>query len=156
MATSDCNLKSSTVRKSNSSFGGRANFGRQCVSGGRRGRTAPGMGGLDVRGARRVTRAAGGTLRSRAPPRRGREESDFHAGNAIVTARAVSTRARSTTVSVDLATGRVHPPATSHCCTCRSYTSIAVTHIIFASDSKNFQTKLSSCNCLLSYIDRLV
>lgn len=39
-----------------------------------------------ARGARRVTRAVDGTLRSRAPPHGNRGESDFHAGNAIVTA----------------------------------------------------------------------
>lgn len=34
-----------------------------------------------ARGARRITRAVGGTLRSRALPHRDRGESDFHAGN---------------------------------------------------------------------------
>lgn len=67
--------------------------GRQCGAGGRRDRTSCGMGNnvrFVARGARRVTRAVGGTLRSRAPAHRDRGESDFHAGNAIVTARAVS------------------------------------------------------------------
>lgn len=47
---------------------------------------------VTARGARRVTRAVGGTLRSRALPHRDRGESDFHAGNSIVTVRAVSTQ----------------------------------------------------------------
>lgn len=64
---------------------------------------------LFARGARRVTLAADGTLRSRGPPHRG--ESDFHAGNAIVTARAVSNRGRSTTV---IHLGRWAPRLSTH------------------------------------------
>lgn len=53
-----------------------------------------------VRRARRITRAVGGTLRSRALPHRDRGESDFHAGNDSVRPRCLGpTRCQPPTVS---------------------------------------------------------